>query len=107
MQRYEELIARLHHSAHLSVTRKKSAGWGTDILLEDQPEFKAAEAITALCGELEEALEALETAQRSLSMMVEPTTIQRTNLLHAWAQAVEAEKRTRAILAKHKEKKDG
>lgn len=45
-------------------------------------------------------LEALSAAQAALAMMTAPDAIKATSVQHAWAQAVEAEAKARAAIAK-------
>lgn len=95
------LVIRGRHKSHLQTVRDliddiDGVAFGRlSSLLDDL----AVEADRALM-EREELLEALEQAQSVLAMFIDPKAIERTTTLNAYAQAVEAETRARAIIAK-------
>jgi hypothetical protein len=72
-----------------------------ELMANDGPRWKyyepsARAAITAI---LPEVVEALTKSQQALAMLVEPEVIKQTSIVHAWAQAVEAEESARKALA--------
>lgn len=70
-----------------------------------EPETALGQIATALNRDalFNEAVEALEGCRTTLAMLTEPKDIRSTTVTHAWAQAVEAERKARAVLAKARE----